>query len=81
MSDTVHIIIGLIRRVQADWEERHVISTGEQIAVALILNKPEWLPFPFQHPLDAVDRLGPEWLRACIEIHARQLYLDEPPRI
>lgn len=45
-----------------------VLSTGERIAVALVLNKTDWLlKWGWASPLQAADRLGPEWLHAAAQ--------------
>jgi hypothetical protein len=49
-----------------------VMSTGEKVAVALVLNRSEWLTeFGFTIP-EAIDRSGPAWL-AFIPKIARDL--------
>jgi hypothetical protein len=45
------------------------MSCGEQIAAALIFNRPEWLPLAYKHPLDAIDRLGENWFQMVMEYH------------
>jgi len=41
------------------WE---VQSTGEKVAVALVLNRPEWLASMNYTLAEAIHRTGPEWL-------------------
>ena len=49
-----------------------VQSTGEKVAVALVLNRPDWL-FECKYSLaEAIDRAGPEWVRIIPKV-ARQL--------
>ena len=36
-------------------------STGEMIAAAFVINRPEHLPPPYLDMLEAWDRLGEEW--------------------
>jgi hypothetical protein len=36
-------------------------STGEQIAAAFVLNRPEFLPELYADLVEAWDRLDPEW--------------------
>ena len=43
-------------------EAWHVQSTGEKLAVAFVLNHPEWLAEMKYTLAEAVDRIGPEWL-------------------
>lgn len=42
-----------------------VLSSGEKLAVALVLDKPEWLAEMDYTLAQAIERVGPEWL-ACI---------------
>jgi hypothetical protein len=49
-----------------DPRRRFVWSTGEQLAVALILNKPGWLKAQGYTMLEAVERVGEEWMCAAI---------------
>ena len=54
-----------------------VLSTGEKLAVALVLNRPEWLADMHYTLAEAIERVGPEWL-ALIPEAARALeYEDE----
>ncbi|MBT0962997.1 hypothetical protein [Denitromonas iodatirespirans] len=38
------------------------LSTGEKLAAALILNRPDWLEEMNYTIAEAIDRIGPEWL-------------------
>lgn len=67
-NDTFKEITRLVEVVEADPDHFGALSTGEQIAVALVLNKPEMLPRGYSHVLDAVDRLGNDWLAAAIDV-------------
>jgi hypothetical protein len=40
-------------------------SSGERLAVALVLNRHYWLEAMECTMLEAVARLGPDWLEAC----------------
>ena len=60
-SEIVVSILYKVRAVRAD--EARIGATGEQIAVALVLNKPELFPHDGDTILQAVDRLGPDWDR------------------
>lgn len=53
-----------VRMVVADESSFGVLSTGEKIAVAFVLNRPDLWKF-WGSMLDAVDRLGETWLRAA----------------
>jgi hypothetical protein len=37
-------------------------STGEKLAVAMVLNKADWLAELDYTMAEAIDRIGPEWL-------------------
>ena len=64
-----------------DGEERGALSTSELIAIALVWNRMDWLPEPYTHPLAAIDRLGVDWLRMCIDYRLREQRQDRqlPP--
>jgi hypothetical protein len=40
-------------------------STGEKIAVCLVLDRADWLKKMDYTMLEAIDRLGEDWLDAC----------------
>lgn len=42
-------------------------STAERIAGALLNGRIDWLPERYDHPVDAIIRLGPEWMDAVCE--------------
>lgn len=60
----------VVERIQAG-EDVSVMSCGEQIAAAFVFNRMDWLPTGYEHPLDALDRLGANWLQMVIEYHRR----------
>jgi hypothetical protein len=64
MDATEERIRDLARSVNRNPEIIGKLSTGECIAMALLFNKPEWLPKGYEHPLDAIKRLGENWLAA-----------------
>lgn len=41
----------------------NVQSTGERVAVALVLNRADWLASIDYTIAEAIDRTGPEWVR------------------
>jgi hypothetical protein len=47
------------------------MSTGEKVAVALILDRPDWLAAMDCTIAEAMERVGPDWLR-LIPVVARQ---------
>ena len=62
-------LVELARSVDADPPSIGVLSTGEACAVALLLGRLDLLN-DYKHPLDAVDRLGPEWEKVVRDLHA-----------
>jgi len=53
-----------------------VQSTGEKVAVALALNRPDWLGSMNYTLAEAIERTGPEWL-ALIPRVERELRDEE----
>ena len=51
-----------------------VQSTGERVAVALVLNRADWLAEMHYTLAEAIDRAGPEWVALLLEV---QRALDE----
>jgi hypothetical protein len=45
-----------------------VLSTGERIAVALVLDRYDLLGSTWGTMLEAVDRLGPQWTEAALRV-------------
>jgi hypothetical protein len=56
-----------VRMVAADESLFGVLSTGERIAVALVLDRPDLVKW-WGTILEAVDRLGPDWTRAALRV-------------
>jgi hypothetical protein len=52
------------------------LSTGERIAVALVLNRYDLLQDTWGSMLEAIHRLGPEWTQAALRVQ-RNGWLDE----
>jgi hypothetical protein len=74
MSDNQyhHLITKARDAKRGGHEAWSVMSTGEKVAVALVLNRPEWLAeYGFTIP-EAIDRSGPAWV-ALIPKVARDL--------
>lgn len=67
MSDLYPEIQRIVNMIQEDEESVFVLSCGERIAAAFLFNRPDWLPDPYQHPLDAIQRLGENWLQMIVE--------------
>ena len=52
-----------------------MLSTGERLVVALILNRPDWLAQMDYTIAEAIERVGPEWVR-MIPAAAKQFERD-----
>jgi hypothetical protein len=57
---------------RSSWD---VQSTGERVAVALVLNRADWLAAMNYTLAEAIDRTGPEWLSLVPKV-AKQLVDD-----
>lgn len=57
-------IARLARRMDVDHASIGVPSTGEACAAALLLGRLDLLDSAYRHPLDALDRIGPDWEQA-----------------
>ena len=65
-------IEAMARRVERDEREIGVLSTGEQIAVCVVLDRRDLVPAPYNESWqDALDRLGEEWLAASRRVAKR----------
>jgi hypothetical protein len=49
-----------------------VFSTGERIAVALVLDRSELFPLGGYTMLEAIERLGPDWTHAALKVQRRR---------
>jgi ribonucleotide reductase beta subunit family protein with ferritin-like domain len=54
-----------VQMVLADADSFGVLSTGERIAVALVLDRYDLLDYAWGTMLEAVNRLGLEWTQAA----------------
>lgn len=59
---------------RAAWD---VQSTGEKVAVALVLNRADWLKAIGYSLAEAIDRTGPEWIAMVPRVE--RLLRDEAP--
>lgn len=68
MSDTVEAIMRMVKTVSANEARFGVLSTGEKLAVALVLDRKDLLAEVNggYTMLEAINRLGPEWTAAAI---------------
>ena len=60
-----------VRIVQDDESMIGLMSTGERIAVALILDRKDLLDWGTM--LESVERLGPQWFMAALKVQRRIL--------
>jgi hypothetical protein len=54
-----------------------VLSTGEKLAAALVLNRPDWLAEMNYTLAEAIERVGPKWLPLIPEAARVLEYEDE----
>jgi hypothetical protein len=66
------LLVSLVRRVQQDESELGVLSTSEQLAVAIILNRPDWLAEWRYTLAQAIDRIGVKWA-ICLRAAEREV--------
>jgi hypothetical protein len=57
-----------VKMVAADETTFGVLSTGERIAVALVLERYDLLQRAWGPVLESVDRLGPVWTAAALRV-------------
>ncbi len=69
-------ILAKVRMVAHDALSFGTLSTGERIAVAMVLDRYDLLQDAWGSMLEAVHRLGPEWTEAALRVQ-RHGWLDE----
>jgi len=67
-SDIERRIAAMVAAVERDERRIGVFSTGEQIAVAFVLDRCELFPHGGYTMLEAVERLGLEWTKAALRV-------------
>jgi hypothetical protein len=65
-------IAAMVQEVEKDQKRLRAFSTGEQIAIALVLDRTELFPHRGYTMLEAVERLGPNWTRAALWVQRRR---------
>ena len=65
--NTAQKILALVEAARADEACISVLSTGEALAVALVLDRPDLMPVGYT-TLEAVERLGEDWTRAALVV-------------
>lgn len=61
----------LAEAVEKEEDLINSLSTGEQISVAFVLDRADWLK-GYGTILQAMERLGTGWLQAAIEVQGRR---------
>jgi hypothetical protein len=68
IADAEAQIRAKVKMVVADETSFGVLSTGERIAVALVLERYDLLQRAWGHMLESVHRLGPLWTEAALRV-------------
>jgi hypothetical protein len=58
-------IVRMVEQVEKDEANRNAFSIGEQIAIALVLDRADWLKELGWTILGAIDGLGGQWFHAA----------------
>lgn len=58
----------LVRGAEADPRIVAIYTEQEQIAVALILGRWDWMPAGYHNALDALNRIGPSWTTVVLDV-------------
>jgi hypothetical protein len=66
-----------VRMVVADGTQFCVLSTGEKIAVAMVLNRHDLMDRAWGTVLECVERLGRDWTTAALHVQ-REGWEDLP---
>jgi hypothetical protein len=70
-------ILAKVRMVVADGTQFCVLSTGEKIAVAMVLNRKDLLDRAWGTILECVDRLGPDWTEAALRVQRNGWVIED----
>ncbi|MCC8942829.1 hypothetical protein H8A99_42085 [Bradyrhizobium sp. Arg68] len=63
MAMTDHVLIQIVSKARHAREGGfNVLSTGEKLAAALVLNRADWLASMNYTLAEAIERVGPGWL-------------------
>ena len=71
-----HALKGKAQVVLADERAIGVLSTGERIAIAFILDRSDLFPRGYTM-LDAFNRLETEWIEAALRVQRSGLHCEE----
>jgi hypothetical protein len=66
-----------VRTVVADGTQWSILSTGEKIAVAMVLNRNDLLDRAYGSILECVDRLGRDWTTAALHVQREGGWEDD----
>jgi hypothetical protein len=66
-----------VRMVVANEADFSVLSTGERIAVAVVLDRIDLLQRAWGTIAEAIYRLGPEWTRAALHVQRMGWEVDD----
>lgn len=80
VASAIDQIIEKVQAVVDDPQSFGVLSTGEKLAVALVLDRPDLLKW-WGTMLEAVARLGPEWTAAAIRVQREGRISESAHRI
>lgn len=75
-SSTDHALKGQALRVMVHERVIDLLSLSERIAVALVLDRADLFPRDYTM-LDAVDRLGTEWVQVALRVQRSGLHCEE----
>lgn len=70
-------ILEKVKMVVADGTQFGVLSTGERIAVAMVLNRKDLLDRVWGTMLESVHRLGPDWTAAALRVQRNWVDADQ----
>ena len=65
MEQDVSRMKRIVERINGG-ENVRVLSCGERIVAAFLYNRMDWLPHEYSHPVDALARLGDDWLKKML---------------
>lgn len=66
-SEFRHLCVKARDAARGGYEAWRVQSTGERLAVAVVLNRPEWIAEMGYTLAEAIDRIGIEWLALVLK--------------
>ena len=61
-AELIHFLVKAREAKKGGRDAWAVMSTGEKVAIALVLNRADWLASMDYTLAEAIERTGPEWL-------------------